>query len=734
MAHIKPGNAASGTTHVAPLRLPGWGTALRRQFVVIALLLGFALMLRERIAALDWVAIGAAFAQVSWLQWSLAALASAGSFAALANYDALLHRALGTAQPPARARRAGWVAIAISQTVGFGLISGALVRWRMLPGLSLREASRLTAAVAASFLAAWTLLSALVLIALPLPLAGNGVWAVRALAGVVLLAGGGLCVLAVLQPGMKIARWHRRLPTLPVMGRIMWLCLLDTAFAALALWVLLPTGSGIGALALYPAFLIALGVGFVSGSPGGVGPFEVTLLALLPQSETAPLMAAILAWRLIYYAAPAMLAMAALVLAGCTQTERAPPSLVPPALTPQLARLVAQANQPELGLLRQGEHMVLLSPDAQGGWMIWRTPQALVALLDPFGSASIAQSLTQLRSQAHEQGRIACAYKLGPRAAAIARGSGWHVAPVAMECWLELAGFTLEAAARSGLRRKLRKASKAGVICALEQNPKPYELTQIARQWAQARGRERGFSMGRFSADYVAQQAVIIARQNGAIIGFASFHTGHTEWVLDLMRPAPNAPNGTMHALILAAVNAARAAGIKRVSLAALAPRAADIDGPARKIWDRAEKGAGAAGLRQFKMGFAPRLSPRYIAAPSCGALMLGAADIARAIHAPPALCPPPKHHSLSQARGEIIRPRARHSNLAHVHHEGKEFANCLPAWQDRTKGRLVARPQRHETRGHNDRRAKPPSGNPRLADGRWRDGHQPVQHGAVIW
>ncbi|WP_444430770.1 hypothetical protein ACTTAM_07310 [Rhodobacter capsulatus] len=34
-------------------------------------------------------------------------------------------------------------------------------------------------------------------------------------------------------------------------------------------------------------------------------------------------------------------------------------------------------------------------------------------------------------------------------------------------------------------------------------------------------------------------------------------------------------------------------------------------------------------------MGFAPQLSPRYIAAPSPAALMLAAADIARAIHRP---------------------------------------------------------------------------------------------------
>ena len=96
--------------------------------------------------------------------------ATFASFAALAQYDALMHRVLATRQTPSQARRAGWVAIAISQTVGFGLVSGALVRWRMLPGSSLRDASRLTAAVAASFLAAWAMLSAAVMLVAPVSL------------------------------------------------------------------------------------------------------------------------------------------------------------------------------------------------------------------------------------------------------------------------------------------------------------------------------------------------------------------------------------------------------------------------------------------------------------------------------------------------------------------------------------------------------------------------------------
>ncbi|TMV89724.1 DUF2156 domain-containing protein [Thioclava sp. BHET1] len=621
-------------------RLPGWARAARRQIIVLAVLAGLALVLRDRITHLDWPAILSGFAQVTALQWLGAALATIASFAALAKYDALLHRMLGTGQPSGRAGRAGWVAIAISQTLGFGLISGALVRWRMLPGLSLLSASRLTLAVAASFLAGWAVLSAAVLLILPLPMQGQGATALRALAGLALLGGGAVTALALYRPNLRLAGWKLRLPPLVVQGRILWLCALDTAFAALALWLLLPAESGIGFLALYPAFLIALGAGFVSGSPGGVGPFEVTLLALLPPDQTAPILAAILAWRLVYYAAPTLAAMGMLARPPRQAPELAPARLLAPDpdLPVWLERQLARSDQAELGLLRQGEHGVLIDPGARGGWMIGRTPQALVGLLDPFGARNTGRLLDDLRQKARDEGRIACAYKLTPRAAARARKAGWHVTLMATECWLETKGFSTDQPARAGLRRKLRKAAKAGIRCTHEACIEPTALTPVAARWHEVRGGERGFSMGRFCPDYIAGQSVIVARKGDEIVGFASFHTNDREWVLDLMRPAPNAPDGTMQALIVTAIEAARISGATRLSLAALPPCPSRFTGPARHVWQRAERMAGAAGLRQFKLGFAPHLSPRYMGAPTRASLLLGGLDIARQIHAPPPL------------------------------------------------------------------------------------------------
>ncbi len=66
---------------------------------------------------------------------------------------------------------------------------------------------------------------------------------------------------------------------------------------------------------MLPAVVIAIGAGLLSGAPGGIGAFELVLLALLPGAGEAALIAGILAWRLVYFVAPALIA-AGLVLAG----------------------------------------------------------------------------------------------------------------------------------------------------------------------------------------------------------------------------------------------------------------------------------------------------------------------------------------------------------------------------------------------------------------------------------
>ncbi|PYF09950.1 phosphatidylglycerol lysyltransferase [Rhodobacter viridis] len=619
------------------------GAAARKQLLGIGLLVLFLWVLRDKLTHLDTEAILAALAQVDGLSWALAIAATVASFAALAQYDALIHRALATGTAPAHARRGGWTAIAIGQTVGFGLVSGALVRWRMLPDTSLAQASKITATVAATFLAGWSVLTAAVLLVAPINHPHLPVMAVQGLAILGLVMGGGLALMTLVLPeGLRLGRFTLRLPPLAVMARILGLAALDTAFAAAALWALLPGFETLAFFALYPAFLLAQGAGLVSNTPGGVGPFEITLVSLLPATSQPELIAAILAWRIVYYGLPALVAVL-LVMLRPAHVLRKSTVLSATEAPCALLRSALSAPQAELGLLRQGEHGLLPTDCGHGGWMVGRAGRALVALLDPFGTAPVPVLLERLQSSARAEGRSACLYKISPRVAAQVRAEGWVVAPVATEVWLDPARFDLTTPARAGLRRKLRKAEKSGLRVTRALGVLPLaEMTDLACAWAAAHGGERGFSMGRFAEDYVSAQQVLLARDaEGRLVGFASFHATATEWGLDLMRPAPDAPDGTMQALIATAITEAAKAGAKRLSLAALPPRSEDSTGPAAALWRRAEKGKGAAGLRQFKMGFGPQLSPRYIAARSPAALMLTAAEIARAIHRPAPLPDP---------------------------------------------------------------------------------------------
>ena len=604
----------------AEAALAPWRGALRH-LLPLALMVLFVLALRERAAALDLAAVGAALAAVSALQWLGSVAATAISFAALAQYDVLIHRQLATAVPEPQARRAGAAAIALSQTLGFGLVTGALVRWRMLPGTSLGQATRITALVALAFLAGWAVVTAAVVAVLPM-VPGARWMALAVLAGLAALVAVGI---------WRPQRW----PPLALAARIVALAALDTAAAAVALWVLLPSGIEAGP-ALLPAFLLAVGAGLISGTPGGVGAFELALLALLPAQPAEPLLAAVLAWRAVYYALPAALGVLAMARAPKAHGQRVLPLV-------RRGGPVPEAPRAEVGLLAQGEHGLLLSPDGSPGWLLAETGQTVTALLDPLTPERLGGGmLAEVRAQAAQRGRIACLYKITARTAAQARAAGWAVLPVAQESVIDTARFALAGPAHAGLRRKLRHAAKAGVRVSSVPPGGALpgaQMAALSAAWVTARGGERGFSMGRYTPGYVAGQHCLLAWQDGRLVAFASFHAGRGEWTLDLMRSGTALPGGTMQALIAEAIAQAAAAGVPRLSLAAVPLDLAQLRGLPALVWRL--MGHKPCGLAQFKAGFAPRWQVLYIAAPSRLGLALAAADIARAIRHPPPLPAP---------------------------------------------------------------------------------------------
>ena len=599
------------------LALPAGQLApLLRRVAVSAVLAGlFVWLLMSRLGEINLAAVGSALSDVQAVQWGLALAATAVSFWAVGHYDAVVHRHFGTGVAGATARRAGVSAIAVSQTLGLGVITGAILRWRMLPGVSLALASKLTVAVAVSFLCGWAVVTAAVILVLPdAPL--------KPVAAGVAVAAAGMVVLVLAAP----PRLRRHLPNLFTLTRLVVLAAVDTLAAALALYLLLPGDLALPLTVLVPAFLLALGAGLVSGTPGGVGAFEVTLLALLPPLPEEPLLAAILAWRLIYFAIPAVIGGMVAAFGPREVTSAAQDCPCHPARAETLIR-------------HQGEHQI----GAGGAWLIGQTPHLTVGLFDPLTAPGPA--LRALTTAAHEQSRLPAIYKCSARMAVAARANGWQTLQIAREAWLDPRAFQPSIK----LRRGLRRAAAAGVTVTCTTTLPLEEMTRIAADWARTHGGERGFSMGRFAPDYVAGQRVYLALRGGRLIGFVTFQPGENDWSLDLMRHAARLPEGTMLALIAAAIAEAAAEGVPRLSLGAV-PEAA-FGG--RRLIDRALRrfGCDGAGLLHFKSGFAPQWRPLYLAAPSRLALPVAAAGISRAIARPAPLQGESAQYEFASAR-----------------------------------------------------------------------------------
>lgn len=589
-------------------------------FAIAAVCLWF---LIQRLDGVSLAGLGALAGTVGPLDWIAALAAAFLSFWAVGRYDALAHRHFGTGVPDTRARRAGVIAIAFSQTMGFGLATGAFARWQLLPTLTPGTALRLTLFVALSFLVA--LGTVICAVGLMLPGAAAMIPAVAAVAGLAAVAVLLACAFAM--PELRLGRWSFRFPSLRAMAAIGGWTLVDTAAAALVLMLLMPSGAEIGFAALFPAYLLALGAALISGTPGGVGPFELAILALLPETNPEAVMAGIMAYRAVYFALPALIA-GAILLAVHGRARKAPRP------EPARAESLPTCATAETGLLRQVEGTILTSPHAALASLV--TGQCLVGLFDPIRGRT-EPSLALLTGAARDGNRFPCLYKAGARTTAQARRAGWHALRIAQEAILDPTRFDLTGRTHRQLRRKLRHAEKAGVRIERAGNVMPLaEMAALDQTWQIAHGTARGTTMGRFEARYVQEQAVFLAWQGDRLIGYVTFHTGARDWCLDLMRPAPDAPDGTMHALICAALAETAALGLSRLSLAALP------DHPLARF--------APPGLAQFKRSFAPRLEPRYLCAPGPLSLLLAAAEMARAVHYPAPLRTPP--HELLEQNG----------------------------------------------------------------------------------
>ena len=556
-----------------------------------------------------------------WI-WITAILFTAVSFAAIGQYDILARRHLRLPGSDTRTHQNGMIAIALSQVLGFGLLTGSLVRYRLRPGDGMLRSGQITAIVTAFFLTGLLFVTVFAIAISGMLI--DRLFSVSAFVGLVVCA----IYLTVFRPKTRLWQKQISIPgVFAVTASISWAAL-DVLAAAAAFYVLLPAGAEVTFFSFLPVFCIALAAGIVSGAPGGVGPFELVLLGLtIPDTPAhihqTSLLTAIFAFRFIYYLLPAVIGAFFVFRPGSIAQDMRP--------TP-LNLSANDAPRAETAVISQnGGSMVQLG---SGAGALWPAGNSLVSLFDPT-ALSCKRWFRDFRLQARSLNLLPVMYKCSARHAAAARKQGWSVVKVANDAILNPVRFELKGSKLANLRRKLRKATNAGVTIELARPDHLLALARIDNQWQLRCGGARGGTMGRFCPEYLGNQLVLVAEKECRPIAFISLHQGQREWALDLMRDDLQIPDGTMYLLVHRAIELAREARIESLSLAAVPTNCGNNLDHWTKPLNYIRGKWAAKGLYQFKSAFAPNWKPLYMATPGKLGLCIATMDILREVLRP---------------------------------------------------------------------------------------------------
>ena len=261
-----------------------------------------------------------------------AVLATAVSFLALTGYDASSLRYVGAQVGYRVAAETSFIAYALGNTVGLGVLTGGAVRMRLY-GAAGVEAGTISRAIAFNALA--FMLGISVVGAAALLWGANSVapalhlppWLLQV--GAALVLSGALVLIALCRDGRErllFGRIRLRLPSVSLALQQLLFSAIDIAATAAVLWFLLPDGA-IDFAAFVGFFAIAIVLGVLSHVPGGLGVFEAVMLVALHDRVPAEALAAAL-----------VLALALLVIqearrGAATAVTRAAASLSPLLLT-----------------------------------------------------------------------------------------------------------------------------------------------------------------------------------------------------------------------------------------------------------------------------------------------------------------------------------------------------------------------------------------------------------------
>ncbi|MEH3104686.1 MAG: lysylphosphatidylglycerol synthase domain-containing protein [Sphingomonas phyllosphaerae] len=287
-----------------------------RTFLIVsatlAVLVVSGIALRHLLAGIVWADVVTAVHAIPKPALIASAVLTGISYFILTGFDVLALRLVGRRVPYRVTALAAFTSYIFSHNLGFAALTGGAARYRIYGrhGVPLGDVGQIMIVAGVTFWLGAFLLLGVAFVVLPdLPAIGDRAVppAFQTWAGLATLAllGGYMVALAFLDGrSVRLWRWEVRLPTWRMAVAQFALGTLDLLAATAVLFVLLPAPD----IALYPTVLVGYLLAIISSllihAPGGLGVFEVVMIAALPQVERTGLVAALLTFRLVYYLIP----------------------------------------------------------------------------------------------------------------------------------------------------------------------------------------------------------------------------------------------------------------------------------------------------------------------------------------------------------------------------------------------------------------------------------------------
>jgi phosphatidylglycerol lysyltransferase len=243
------------------------------------------------------------------------------SYLVLTGYDALALRYIKRPLSYSRIALASFVGYTFSNNIGFGMLAGGSVRYRLysLWGLSVLEITKVVVFCSLTVWLGFLTLGGLVFFFEPVTIPATFHFpfvSARPLGAIFLLPVGAYILIALTRKRpFKIRDWTFPLPTYRLLTMQISVALADWTLAGSVLYALLPPASGLTFSGFLGIYLLSQVAGLVSQVPGGLGVFETVVILLLsgrlPASE---ILGPLLVYRGMYYILPLLTSAVLLAL------------------------------------------------------------------------------------------------------------------------------------------------------------------------------------------------------------------------------------------------------------------------------------------------------------------------------------------------------------------------------------------------------------------------------------